>query len=188
MAVSASFVGWGEEPVDWKESPTGQLDERDDFAELDASSPEFCLRFFEHILARTKQLCGETSWSMVEVIGSKRERASLRAWGRVGIADPKWLRTRVVTFEHEQFPGKIALALLFLAYSAEIVRSESSEGEMWPHIRQSLREQLAAEFFFSSGLAKPWLREATELVCRRLHIRHAFGQEGEQGWPTCWVR
>jgi hypothetical protein len=53
---------------------------------------------------------------------------------------------------------------------------------MWRQIRESLNPSLAAEFFFSNGNAQPWLREATELVCRRLHVRHAFGQEGEQGW------
>jgi hypothetical protein len=119
---------------------------------------------------------------MVEVFGSPGERAILHTWGREGAVDLKWLRTRSVVYENEQLPARIALALLFLAYSAEIVRTESSEGEMWRQIRQSLNQPLAAEFFFTNGNARPWLREATEMVCRRLRVRHAFGQEGEQGW------
>ena len=146
------------------------------------SSKLYCLNFFEDIVSRAHRVASACIWSTVEVIESLQDRERLRAWGRNGLDDVKLLRSQTVEYNDERLPGTHALALLFLAYSAEIVRTEGCEGEMWLLIRNSLRKDLAAEFFFENGLSKPWLREATELVCRRLRIRHAFGREGEQGW------
>lgn len=178
----SSIIAYEPELQPLPTSDGSELDGMEGLASADAASPDFCLRAFAYMAKRARQLRRTDPWSIVEVFGSSAERGLLRRWGREGIADVKWLRSRSVSHEGEQIPARNALALLFLAYSAETVRSESSEGEMWRQIRQSLNASLATEFFHSNGNARPWLREATELVCRRLHVRHAFGQEGEQGW------
>jgi hypothetical protein len=181
-AVPASTNGFGGESLPYEASPGGAVDGLGAGEDCDVASPDFCLLAFAYVAKRAKQLRGGDPWSIVEVLGSCTERRILHRWGREGTADVKWLRSRSVTYENEQLPARTALALLLLAYSAEVVRAESQEGEMWRQIRESLNPPLAAEFFFSNGNPRPWLREATELVCRRLHVRHAFGQEGEQGW------
>src|SRR5207302_10793593 len=86
----------------------------------------------------------------------------------------------------EQGPVRVtglqALALVFLAFCANVARDAATEGELWPYIYRALSPAIARELFISRGIPKPAVRDLTEEVCRKLGIRHAFGQEGAQSW------
>jgi hypothetical protein len=121
-------------------------------------------------------------WSIAELTWSEADMAILKRWGIEGVVDLGRLGPRTIEREQFRITGLQALALVFLAFSANTARDSATEGELWPYVHGALGPSIATELFIARGIPKPRLREATEEVCRKLKIRHAFGQEGAMSW------
>ncbi len=121
-------------------------------------------------------------WSLAELAWGPADVEGLRHWGEAGEIDsPRELSRRTVV-AGVPLTGRQAAALIFLAYAAEVGRQEAHEGELWPFVRTALGAQLRDRLFTDNGMLREWMREAIELVCPQLGLRHVFGQEGIQAW------
>ena len=145
-------------------------------------SPEFPLQVMRRIFERSKEFREKGSWSIVELAWTPEAQSRLSQWARIGTADFRALALQRIVCFGSSFTGMESLAVTFLAFCSYVAQRSAAEGDMWTHVSASLGPQLKRVLFSGPGSPRRALRDATEEVCRKLRIRHAFGREGEQSW------
>lgn len=145
-------------------------------------SPEFPHQAMRRIFEKSEDFREKGSWSMIELAWTPEDQVMLSQWAKVGTADFRALAPQRIACRSSSFTGMESLAVTFLALCSYIAQRSACEGDMWSHVSTSLGPQLRRILFSGPGSPRRSLREATEEVCRKLRIRHAFGREGEQSW------
>ena len=148
----------------------------------ESESLQFPFQVMQRILEKSSNFRHESSWSMAELAWTPEDRAKLSQWAQNGKADFQALRSQKFTCCGTSLSGMDSLGITFLALCSDIAQSNAAEGDMWSHVHASLGPQLARLLFGGTRYPRSSLRDATEEVCRKLRIRHAFGREGEQSW------
>lgn len=87
------------------------------------------------------------------------------------------VRDALRRFNHE-FALQLMLSIICKA------RRESTEGQIWPAVRTGLNlsAQVSDLLFQSNGQPRVEVKTLIERTCRRLRLRHIFGQDGTQEW------
>lgn len=152
---------------------------------LQGCEPEslrFPLQVMQRIVERSEDFREESSWSMAELPWTPEDQAKLSRWGQIGKVDFQALPPQRITCRGASFTGMDSLGITFLALCSDIAQRNAVEGDMWSHVNASLGPQLRRLLFGGPGYPRRSLRDATDEICRKLRIRHAFGREGEQSW------
>ena len=142
----------------------------------------FPLQVMRTIFERSADLREELSWSLAELAWTPEDRAKLSRWAQIGKVELQALRSQRITHLGTTFSGMDCLSITFLALCSYVAQRNAVEGDMWSNVNDSLGSQLRRILFSGPGSPRRFLRDATEDICRKLRIRHAFGREGEQSW------
>jgi RNA polymerase sigma factor (sigma-70 family) len=145
-------------------------------------SLQFPLQAMQRIFEKSEDFREKGNWSMAEPAWTLEDQAMLAQWAQVGTVDFRALTSQRILCRGSSFTGMECLGVTFLALCSDIAQKSAAEGDLWSHVGTSLGPQLRRTLFGVSGFPRRSLREATEEVCRKLKIRHAFGREGEQSW------
>jgi RNA polymerase sigma factor (sigma-70 family) len=163
------------------EAPTG-VQSASVLQGCEPESLQFPLNVMQRVLERTSDFRNESNWSMAELAWTPEDHAKLSHWAQIGKADFQLLRSQKRTYSGKLLTGMDGLGITFLALCSDIAQRDAVEGDMWSHVNASLGPQLRRILFGGPRYPRSFLRDATEEMCRKLRIRHAFGREGEQSW------
>jgi hypothetical protein len=152
------------------------------FNGCDPESPNFHEQVLRCIHLRSSHLRSSGVWSLMELGLTGSDFQTLRSWSNFGRLESRKILKQRLSCGSASYSGLEALAVTFLACCSEIARNSSSEGELWPSVEAEIGVDLRKELFAAPANPKPRIRDATESVCSKLGIRHAFGREGEQSW------
>jgi hypothetical protein len=147
-------------------------------ADLDPKSPNFIRDAANRMIKRAHQLelmkSEEDRWSLIELDWSHADLSVLRRWA----SQAPSISRAPLSFDSEQMDVDQAIALVFLAHSADVGRNRASEGELWSFVAENTCRELREAFFTLRIVPKQWLHDATQDACRRFQIRNVFGKEG----------
>ena len=152
---------------------------------LQGCEPEslrFPIQAMQRIFERSEDFRKESSWSMAELAWTPEDLAKLSQWAQIGTVEFQALPSQKIACRGTSFTGMDGLGVTFLALCSDIAQRNAVEGDMWSHVKASLGPQLRRILFGGPGSPRRSLRDATEEICRKARIRHAFGREGEQSW------
>ena len=185
--LQATFVAF-DEPIELSAPESQAGEEYGGLAEsteklLGEPEPvDFPIQILDRVVSSSKDFRNQRSWSLSELEWTSKEHEQLERWAEAPGFEVSSVSTQRITFHGLWFTGLDAFSLTFLLFCSEISRNYAIEGDMWSHVYDALGQELRFSFFSLPGLPCRQIREATEVVCRRLRLRHGFGREGEQSW------
>lgn len=145
-------------------------------------SPQFLLQSMQRIFEGAEVFKEEDNWSLQELAWVPEDHAKLLRWAQIGTVSFQSLSSQRIKYREASFTGLDGIGFAFLALCSHVAQRSAVEGDMWSHVSASVGPQLRPVLFGGSGSPKRYLRDATEDICRKARIRHAFGREGEQSW------
>ncbi|GFO67485.1 hypothetical protein GMLC_10640 [Geomonas limicola] len=168
--------------------PERELEEHTDGLCIHPSHALSAWHLAEALLARCAELglrASKHSWSIAELCLNDADYRRLREWGDSAVFSTRLLQERkrvgLLTCS-----GREAIALVFIAFAAEVARREASEGEIWPAIYRSLGGGARDFLMILQGLnnpsPRPWLKTELERVFRSYDLRHGFDSAGTHAY------